>query len=137
MIHEFETGIYPFRLWVSDDPNRDDLRARFDSFGDSGKTEDFPEEIVLGNPIAAACCIPVIEKERKAIGIVCCIFRKSFMRVSEIAHEASHICDFFSDNLGIHGFTYDDGEARAYIVGWAAQCICDCLRNKDNKNQKP
>lgn len=52
------------------------------------------------------------------------------MTTGVIAHEARHITDFLCERLGIQEYDFDGGEARAYIVQWAADCIEKVKNNK-------
>jgi hypothetical protein len=122
-IYEFNPQVYPFRLWVCINPSLEDLQDKYYALTDNMERTDFTPDTWNRDTFCIATCIPVSDKESGWVGILCSIFRKDKMSVGVTAHEASHISDFISDSFGVGGFSFDDGEARAYIVQWAADCI--------------
>ena len=122
-IHEFSPTIFPFRLWVGMNPSFEEVREKFWLLNNENERTDFDAEKSWDSTTTVATCYPVSDKESGLIGIFCGVFRKDRLSVGVAAHEASHITDFISDLFGLSGFNFDDGEARAYLVEWAANCI--------------
>jgi|UniRef100_UPI003FF01781 hypothetical protein len=129
-IHEFSPTIYPFRLWVSVNPSFEDVKDKFWLLNKKNERIDFDAEESWNSTTTVASCYPVSDKESGWIGIFCGIFRKDRLSVGTTAHEASHITDFISDSFGLSGFNFDDGEARAYLIEWAANCIWNVKSGK-------
>lgn len=122
-IHEFNPTIYPFRLWVGINLSLGDMQNKFYALTDKMERTDFTSEVLGNNTFTIATCYPVSDKKSGWIGIFCGIFRKDRLSVGVAAHEASHITDFISDSFELGGFNFNNGEARAYLVQWAADCI--------------
>ena len=129
-IHEFSPTIYPFKLWVSVNPSFEDVKDKFWLLNNDNERIDFDAEKSWNSTTTVASCYPVSDKESGWIGIFCRVFRKDRLSVGVAAHEASHITDFISDSFGLSGFNFDDGEARAYLVEWAANCIWNVKSGK-------
>lgn len=129
-IHGFSPTIYPFRLWVSVNPSFEDVKDKFWLLNKKNERIDFDAEESWNSTTTVASCYPVSDKESGRTGIFCGIFRKDRLSVGTTAHEASHITDFISDSFGLSGFNFDDGEARAYLIGWAANCIWNVKSGK-------
>lgn len=129
-IHEFSPTIYPFRLWVSVNPSFEDVKDKFWLLNNKNERIDFDAEESWNSTTTVASCYPVSDKESGWIGIFCGIFRRDRLSVGTAAHEASHITDFISDSFGLNGFNFDDGEARAYLIEWAANCIWNVKSGK-------
>lgn len=129
-IHEFDPVIYPFRLWVAINPTLEEIRNKFYALNNDMELVDITEQVFKYDRFSVSTCYPVTDKESKWIGILCGIYKPKNMTTGVIAHEASHITDFLCERLGIQGFDFDGGEARAYIVQWAADCIEKVKNNK-------
>ena len=129
-IHEFYPLIYPFKLWVVINPKLDDVKDRFYTYDTNDNLHDFDNTCFMNVGDIAMTCYPVCEKNSWWKGIVLFIRDKKAVDVGGIAHESSHIVDYMCDRFGIKGFTFDDGEARAYLVGWAANCIDSVIKGK-------
>ena len=129
-IHEFSPTIYPFRLWVSVNPSFEDVKDKFWLLNNDNERIDFDAKKSWNSTTTIASCYPVSDKESGRIGIFCGVFRKDRLSVGVAAHEASHITDFISDSFGLNSFNFDDGEARAYLVEWAANCIWNVKSGK-------
>jgi hypothetical protein len=67
MIHEFDTIIYPFKIWISISSNLNEIT---DIFFD-GKTKE--EFIFTRTDDYEAITLPVIKKENWKIGVVVCL----------------------------------------------------------------
>lgn len=123
-IKEFYNELYPLKVWVAKNLSYKEAKEVFYSYDkDEGSAHEMAEEEYGDSPSTIATCAPVGHKESGIAGILCHIERPKEMTVGLVAHEATHICDFFCDQLGISGFGFNDGEARAYLTQWAADCI--------------
>lgn len=131
IIHEFHPQIYPLRLWVVIQPQFKDIKASFYSFDSANNILEFEEYCFNDiNDSACATCYPVCRKMDGQKGILCVIKKPKSINVSTITHESIHIVDYFCDMLGIQGFDFDNGEARAYLGGWCASCIDSVIKRK-------
>ena len=133
VIYEFDPVIYPTRLWVTKQVNKEDLVNTFYFFDANGEVVDNPK---LGDnnsrpPIATTYTVAHIDSHW--LGNLVKLVQPKLCGVGVCAHEASHCTDFICDKFGIKGFNYDEGEARAYLVQWVANCINSVLvgRPKD------
>lgn len=129
-IYEFNPIVYPFRLWVGNKLSYDEVCGNFYALSTEMEKMDFTLESYEADRFSVVTCYPVCSKEDGFIGILCDIHKPELFTVGKIAHEASHITDFLSDRLGINGFNFNDGEARAYFTEWAADCIWEVKTNR-------
>lgn len=125
-IHEFNPTVYPFRLWVGVNVPSQEIKDKFWTWniGDDTISDITDNNLSMNN--VAATTYPVCCKEDNWIGAFVNISRKDKCSVGVMAHEASHVCDFLSDRLGLVGEIdkmFSHGEARAYFIEWVANCI--------------
>lgn len=125
-IYEFDPVIYPFRLWVVNSPTKDFIKGNFFCLNPStGDYYDFEDSDIPTSKTAYAVTSPVKNKKTKKNGALVMLMDIKISNISITAHEASHVCDILSDYVGIRAYKefYPDGEPRAYIMEWAADCI--------------
>lgn len=133
MIHEFDPAIYPTRLWVTKDATREEMRETFYFLDDKDEVVDDPQ-LAEGSRLPYASTYAVAHKENHWMGCLVVIWLPRRCGVDNVAHEASHCTDYLCDHLGVNGFNWDGGEARAYYLGWAAKCINNVLKDIKNKD---
>lgn len=129
-IYMFNPVIYPFKLWVAVEPNPQDIIGKFYGVSD-GNTDElvaFSESEFHKDSHTDATTYQV-RCDGKAGALVIIWFKKRF-DVNGISHEASHVTDLMCEYLGVGGFTFIDGEARAYFNGWVAECLDKAKRGK-------
>ena len=126
MIHQFSPVIYPFKLWVGIDVPAHDIIADFYGYDKSrGEVSDFTED-ELNKATLYATTYPVVHKDSGLIGCFVHFHSRRYAVPAVMAHEASHVSDFISDKFGLASDAsslFDEGEARAYIVQWAVECM--------------
>lgn len=118
--NKFDPKIYPRTLWVCVGAERPDILAEF----------DLKAEVALGSEMAdgIAQCIPVIQKETGAEGIVCNIINARLLDCGTIGHEAVHVADYmFQETGSVHQPFGETNEPYAYLVGWVAQNIWNAI----------
>ena len=125
-IFEFDPVIYPLHLWVAIKP-QDKIYDVFRMLD-----EDYNEttERVKIQPNNVARTIAVAHRESDIMGCLVYINLPKLFGAGYISHESSHVVDWFCDYLGIGGFSFMDGEARAYLIQWVADCIEKVLKHK-------
>lgn len=101
--------------------------------------QDFLNAITDGfNSDTLAECYPVCNISQNLLGVLCIIYKPTFVEPPTFAHEAVHIADYFFESLGMNGEDFTEGdEAYAYLVGWVFQCFEDTGKiyvTKKNKN---
>lgn len=133
-IHEFDTVIYPFRLWVMSNPTKDFLKENFFCMNPSTKGYwDFEDNDIPSSKICYAVTVPVKNKKSKKNGALVMLLDTKGFNIAIAADVASHICDIFTDLMDLIGDRrqmFINGEPRAYIVQWAADCINKVKNNK-------
>lgn len=135
-IHEFYPVVYPFRLWVIKKPTNSDVKDNFWGITARYDTYEIDDEMLdRQHENANAWVLPVAKKENKRFGALVCLEKPREMTVGKIAHEASHVVDWVCEHIDLKGFSYVDGEARAYLTGWVADCINDVLKGKVKSNE--
>lgn len=128
--------VYPFRLWVIKKPTNSDVKDNFWGITYEYDTYDIDDEILdRQHKKANAWVLPVSKKEGKRFGALVCLENTREMTVGKIAHEASHVVDWVCEHIDLKGFSYAEGEARAYLTGWVADCINDVLKRKVKSNE--
>ena len=135
-VHEFNPVVYPFRLWVIKKPTNSDIKDNFYSIDNRYETYDIDDDLLdRQSEKANAWVLPVARKDDKRLGALICIEEPRQMTVGKIAHEATHVVDWVCEHIDLKGFSYAEGEARAYLTGWVADCIDNVLKGKVNNNE--
>ena len=127
-VYEFDPVIYPTRIWVSVCPTAKSLQDKFyflDYDGEYIKRVDLND---YNDSIATT--FSVQDKKSGWRGCLVCIWQSRKASVGIIAHEGGHCTDWLCDELGLKGFSFKDGEARAYYLQWVADCIDKVKRGK-------
>lgn len=132
-IHEFDSVIYPFRLWVMSNPTKDFLKENFFCMNPSTKGYwDFEDNDIPSSKICYAVTVPVKNKKSKKNGALVMLLDTKGFNIAMAAHVASHVCDILADYLELNvikSFS-ETGEARAYVIEWAINCINKVKNNK-------
>lgn len=124
IVHEFDPGIYPRKLWVCLNADKDELLERFEFF-------PHPNGLDVALDRHAASCSSVRIKDGDWIGVMLFTTNKKYLDIQTIAHESAHIADYFFEELGMYtqNFT-ESNEPYTYFVGWAAKCISESIKYK-------
>lgn len=129
-IYEFNPVIYPCRIWIGINIPFEDVKNKFYALATNMERIEFEKNMYQNNRFIIATNFQVASKDDGWIGIFIPIFKKWNMDVKTIAHEASHAADFFCEEFGITSDSFEHGEARAYLLGWIADCINQVKTNK-------
>lgn len=129
-IYMFNPVIYPFKLWVAVQPKPQDVIGRFYGVSESNADElvAFSESEFHKDSSTDATTYNV-RCDGKVGALVIIWFPKRF-DVNGMSHEASHVTDLLCEYLGVTGFDFNGGEARAYFNGWVAECLDKAKRGK-------
>jgi hypothetical protein len=106
-IHEFDSVIYPRKLWVA--VSTDTFSDRFEDVSEWDDTAD-----------AIVDCVR--DKLRNLGGILVRFESKNAITIANIAHESSHIAMNIFDYIGAK-VDLANQETFSYLVGWVADCI--------------
>lgn len=120
LIRVFENGIYPIKIYVVINPTNDFIKENFLNNDDSEIKLDcnyYTMALVHGNV--------VFLKSDGKIGILVSIINKN-IKVDAMAHEATHVANMIWDWIGENE---PSEEANAYLVGYAAKCINNAIKN--------
>lgn len=129
MIHEFDPVIYPFRVWVAVKPKVEEVVEKLHHLDMSMNPIKVTADNFYKNKFCVATTFPM-ENQDGFIGMLVAIWRPKDFDCGKIAHEASHVTDYLCEVLGVNGFTLESGEARAYFLGWVADCIDKVKKGK-------
>lgn len=121
-IHQFDSVIYPVKLWITITSNLLPIRERFVRYP-SGK-----KFVITGTEGLLAFTDLVASKETKEIGILITIKSRNNLSIGLIAHEATHVSDKLWNHIGERN---PGNEANAYLVEWIANCIWKVKTNKE------
>ena len=127
-IHEYDSVIYPFYLWVVVKPTLRQLKRFYNQHPNCEVTEFTDDEVDKPNTIASV--YPVTQADYKKGGVLVAIYRPKEFKTKHIAHESAHCADYITETLGISSGSFNHGEAYAYIVGWVADCIEKTTKKK-------
>lgn len=130
IIHEFDTVIYPTRIWVGINPSFDTVDSKFYGLNEYMERIPFDKEQYEANSLIVARTHAVIDKESGWIGTFVSIHKPKMMTTKSISHESAHCADFICEKFGIQHGGFDNGEAYAYLIGWIADCIEKVKLNK-------
>ena len=128
-IYEFDPVIYPMRLWVVICPEYDKADDTFYFLNEAGEVVDDTHGIFDSSDSAMANTFCVAHKEIAWKGCLVAIWRVKECGAGVCAHEASHV-DWVDEQFGLGGHSFSDGEPRAYLIQWVANCIDKVLRGK-------
>ena len=120
LIRVFENGIYPIKIYVVINPTDDFIKENFLNNDNSEiKLEDnyYTMAFVHGNV--------VILKSDGKFGVLVSIINKN-IEVDVIANGATHVSNLIWDWIGENE---PSEEANAYLVGYAAKCINNAIKN--------
>ena len=108
---------YPRELYVdilSEESKKNIINKFYTVNGENIKPEEFNNY--------AAGVIRVIDKKTQNYGYVV-VFRPNNINISSISHEAYHVADVISEDVGLE-YNYNSGnEHIAYLVGYIADLI--------------
>lgn len=133
-IHEFDPQIYPCRLWVGKQSPFEEVEEKFWTLTTDYEKTPIEEAEYIRNRFVVATCYPVVDKAEGWLGILMVIHLPKQMSVGKIAHEATHVTDFLWERLGMEGYSFKEGEPRAYFTEWVANCIDFVRKYKEVKN---
>lgn len=133
-IHEFDPQIYPCRLWVGKQPPFEEAEEKFEALTTDYERTPIEEAEYIRNRFIVATCYPVVEKTEGWLGVLVVIHLPKQMGVGKIAHEATHVTDYLWERLGMKGYSFNEGEPRAYFTEWVANCIDFVRKYKEEKN---
>ena len=125
IIDKYDPIIYPRLLYVCKNCTLKDLRDRFTA-------RDGTEISDKWDPSSRTFTFYAIDKRTKYLAVLVCIGYKHDSIadcVSDICHEAEHVKQSIFEDIGLPT-TVDSQEADAYLVGWAAKCICKTVIEK-------
>lgn len=129
-IHEYDPVVYPIRLWVTKHADKNEIGETFYFLDENGEVVDDWEKQIDGTPNSIATTTLVTHKESLWKGCLVCLHRPKQIASGVIAHESTHVTDWLCDQLGIDGYSFLGGEARAYFAQWTANCIEETLKSK-------
>lgn len=124
IIHEFDSCIYPRKLWVVKGGSLDAIKETLEC---SESVDD--EE-------GGAVTFGARHKDSSLLGY-CVWFPKAgdIRNGSWIAHESSHVAMCIFDDVGAE-VEFTNQEPFAYLVGWVFECIDFVRKFKEVKNEQ-
>lgn len=117
-IHELNPVIYPFKIWVTTNPDHKLIIDNFYGLDSDYNLFEIEEKQLIKNRFIIATTFAVVSKLVSQSGLLIVIKLPTKMDAETIAHESAHCADYICENLGIVSRTFDDGEAYAYLLGW-------------------
>lgn len=132
-IFEFDPQIYPTRLWVCVNPSFDDVNDKFYFLDDKSENiiDDYSRKDFEKHFLAVATSFSVVDKKSAFKGIFVAIWKKKCVGCGVIAHESTHATDWLWEQLDMRGYSFNEGEPRAYYTQWVANSIAGVLKSKE------
>jgi hypothetical protein len=118
MIHEFDTVIYPFKIWITISSNLNEITEMFFD-GETKKEFSF-----INTENYEAMVLLAIKKDNDNIGVIIIFQKRKYCRIKIIAHESVHAAKYLFAHIGAD---IDPHEPFEYAVGFIAEC-CDKVR---------
>ena len=120
-IHIFENGIYPIKMYVYINPTEESLKRDFckHDMSDCAPYGD------IGDTMICVCYSVVCNRANGEYGVLVSVFNRK-LSVDTIAHEATHVANRVWNWIGEQE---PSEEANAYLVGHAAKCIYNAIKN--------
>ncbi|MBQ8969204.1 MAG: hypothetical protein IJ064_05690 [Bacteroidaceae bacterium] len=117
-IKEFDTILYPRKIWVAKGGVKKDIARHFnDDEGDplwvSTKDVDSSKAITIDT---------ISDNDTGNYGVLVWLHDLSKCDIATIAHEADHVANAIFQSIGAKVDCEND-ETHAYLVGFAAECI--------------
>lgn len=130
LVYKYHTEIYPLGFHVVFDAVGMEWVEGYRLMNTSGvgvDDSDMEGEVeVIGGKIESSEMLTVGCIERgSGKRCVCCIVNS--YDTSTWAHEACHVADFMCDYVGVKYGSFAEGEAHAYLVGWAMSKMMDAF----------
>lgn len=132
-VDAYDPVIYPRKLWVTGEVEGLDKLFQFNKTDDPTVEDirgynDLLDETESGTGVLVTC--PVTKKSTGEYGVIIIILRPEDLNLGDEAHEAVHFADYVFEQLGMYSQSFSNhNEQYAYLVGWAAGCICKTLLN--------
>lgn len=123
MIHEFNSVIYPRKIWITYDATAKELNEMFPEGDGSGKV--FTDDD-LKDSYGAEYSVGVVKPERQG-GYLLRFPNKETMTPWNIVHESIHAANGIFSYIGAEVDVNND-EPFVYLVSWIVKC---CERTKE------
>jgi hypothetical protein len=118
-VHEFDPLIYPFKIWVAITNDEKVISERFRYYDG--------EEFKMSTTKPDATTYYVSMREGGWIGALVVFYKREYLTMKNIAHEAVHASQLIWDYVGEES---PGDECQAFLVGWIAECIEKVKLNK-------
>ena len=110
MVYQFDLKIYPRMIWVALESSKEEIQTKFGL--------DMPQEYFEGGATTTSL---VTHNDSGNNGIL--IFSgESKLSKNHTAHESFHAALEVAKSIGM-GFSFEDQEPMAYLIGFIAECI--------------
>lgn len=122
MIHEFDTIIYPCKIWITYDATVEEIADEFPRGDGNGKVFRSVESY------NAYAITDFLQNEDRKYGVLIRFDGKDAMTISNITHESVHAAQHVFNFIGADA-NDNSGEPFAYLTSFAAKC-CEEVLNK-------
>lgn len=127
-IHEFDPTIYPFKILVTKDFDKEDLKREYKVLQTDGQVVAITDELDT-NGTTTARFMQVIDK-KDDVSYLLVIYNPEDFGVGSCTHEAFHITLAYLNDIGMSLPTPYSDEQYAYFAQWVANCIWSVLTDK-------
>lgn len=131
-IYEFDPVLYPFRIHVAKDFDKEELKSIYKALNSEEKevpiTDEFDATITT-----TARVVNVVDAESGNMYYLILCYRPDVIGVGVPAHEAVHLANAYLQYLGFSSPAAYNDEPYAYFVEWVANCIWSVIADETDK----
>lgn len=132
IIHEFDTTIYPFKIYIACNPDYEFINETFSELSSECNFSQIEKGRFDNHRGIVMTTYFICHLSQRQMGILFIIWDKRQVDVGTMTHEAIHAANLIFDHLGMDkgGFFIGNDECHCYLAGFISNCIDKVLTNK-------
>lgn len=130
-IYEFDPIIYPFKVHVAKEFDKEILKKLYKAMDDDNSPKPITDEFDV-NDTTTARTIELLHDDinrNDLWGYLVLLYNDKFTS-GQLAHEAVHVANMYLQQLGFSTPAAYNDEPYAYFVQWVTDCIASVLNGK-------
>lgn len=131
-IYEFDAVLYPFRIHVTKDFDKDELKSIYKALNSEEKEVPITDEFDATKTTTARV-INVVDAQSGDMYYLILCYRPDVIGAGISAHEAVHLANAYLQYLGFSSPAAYNDEPYAYFVEWVTNCIWSVLVDETDK----
>lgn len=132
IIHEFNTKIYPFKIYIVCNPNYKFINDNFAELSSNCEFSQIEKKRFDNHNGLLATTYFACHLEQRQMGVLFIIWDKKRFDVKTVTHETIHACNLIFDHLDMDKGSYFIGndECYCYLAGYISDCLNQVRTNK-------